>query len=249
MGSCLCLRKSELIVENEGAVTTTTFEPTPYKWAVINPRPSLTRLLLRQQQHQAKPLALQGVLSAEISHQSNACPTLIPESRYSLTCLEVLEGCTRTPDSPYTSLSFAQQKQDLVNTEINPTAISPQMVGSPGCCLSSPQAGGENERSCLEDHPSSSTFSHVFKSESTFSHITALFGESDESSLYGSPQKPLLQEKLVHRVMKSEPKIRIFSPKYGRVRCSKRLPKKFWASEQETLLQKSPMLQQRQSFQ
>jgi len=246
MGSCLCLRKGELICEDEADVTTTTFEPTPYKWAVINPRPSLTRLLLRQQQHQTKQLALPGVLSAEISHQSNAyplCPTLISEPRYSLTCLEVLEGCTRLPDSPYASF-FDQQKQELVNSEINPAGSSPQMVGLPGCCLSSP-----HERSCLEDHPSSSTFSHVFKSESTFSHITAEFGESDESSIYESPEKPLLQEKLVHRAMKSEPKIRIFSPKYGRMRCSKRLPKKFWASEQETLLQKSPILEKRQSFQ
>jgi len=251
MGSCLCLRKSELIVENEDAVTTTTFEPTPYKWAVINPRPSLTRLLLRQQQHQAKQLAQEGVLSAEISQQSNVyplCPTL-PESRYSLTCLEVLEGCSRKPDILDSSLSFHQQKQELVNTEVRSAGISPQMVGSPACSLSSPQRIGENERSPLEDQLSSSTFSQGFKSESTFSHITAEFGESDESSFYGSPQKPLLQEKLLHRAMKSEPRMRIFSPKYGRMRCSKRLPKKFWASEQEALLHKSPMLQQRQSFQ
>jgi len=254
MGSCLCLRKSELIVEDEAAVTTTTFEPTPYKWAVINPRPSLTRLLLRQQQHQGKQLAQEGVLSVEISPQSTVYPlgpTPIPES-HSLTCLEVLEGCSRDPDYLDYSLSCDQQKQELINTEVRSGRISPQMVGSPVCSISSPQRGGENERSSLEDQLSSSTFSHGFKSESTFSHITAEFGESDESSLYGSPQKPLLQEighyQRARSPMQAEPRRRIFSPKYG-IRCSKRLPKKLWASEQEMLLQKSPMFQQRQSFQ
>jgi len=252
MGSCLCLRKSELIVETEDdEASTPSFEPTPYKWAVINPRPSLQRLLCRQQQHQTNQLASQEELNVGVHEYLNNHPfnaTHIPSS-YSLTCLDVLEAYSRNPGSNAldASLSLVQQKQEKVNNTEKSTGISPQIVGSPAWS-SSPQAAGPNERSCVEDQLSSSTFSHIFKSESTFSHITAEFGESDESSLCGSPRKPLLQEKMLYRENQPEPKIRIFSPKYGKLRCSQRLSKKFWASEQEALLQKSPTPQQRQSF-
>jgi len=256
MGSCLCLRKSELIVENENEddeASTASFEPTPYKWAVINPRPSLQRLLCRQQQHQTNQLASQEELNVGVHEYLNNHPfsvTHIPES-YCLTCLDVLEAYSRNPESYALDASpnSVQQKQNQeeVSNQDKSTGISPQMVGSPAWS-SSPQAAGQNERSCVEDQLSSSTFSHIFKSESTFSHITAEFGESDESSLCGSPRKPLLQEKMLYRENQPEPKIRIFSPKYGKLRCSQRLSKKFWASEQEALLQKSPTPQQRQSF-
>lgn len=246
MGSCLCLRISALIAENEDVATVSFESAPPYKWAVINPRPSLGRLLRREHQHQVKQLAPKGEFNLDPQHLSTHPSCAIPstESHRSLTCLDVLEAYSRKSDDLDTTMNFFEQK--WVSSQDKSASISPQVDGSPPC-VSRLQRGDESEHSCLEDQRSS-LYSNIYKSESTFSHITAELGESDESSLCGSPQMPLLQEKLVHHASKLEPKICMFSPKYGKLRSSKRLSKKYWTSERETLLQKSLIPEQCRSF-
>jgi len=227
MGSCLCLRLSEHVVDDED-------DAAPYKWAVINPRPSLARLR-GQQQCQTQQQVSEREL---IMDQYN--PTGDHSTAYtrSLTCLEILEQCSRKSEDFDSYLSHFQQKEFCSREKS--TGIPSQIVGSPVASILTPHQGEGNERSCFDDQPLSSTLGHVFKSESTFSNITTELGESDKSSSCGSPKKPLVEKKYVHRANEQEPKFRKFSPKYSKLRISKQLPSKYCASEQETLLQKSP---------
>jgi len=242
MGTCNCLRVSEQIIDKEDDVDFNTIESLPYKWAVINPRPSLAGLH-RQQQHQIEQPVPQGNLIVDQKHPTTNHSTVYHRS---VTCLEMLEFCSKESHDLDSSLNFFQQKK-LCSYEKS-TELPSQIAGSRAACISTPQKGEEEERTCLDDQPPSSTFCHVFKSESTFSNITAELGESDKSSLCGSPQKPQLKEKSLHCTNEPERKIRMFSPKYCKMRIAKRLANKYCASEQETLLQKSPLPQQYQSF-
>jgi len=243
MGACLCLRLGEHIIDKEDDASFNTIESGPYKWAVINPRPSSARLH-RQQQHQIKQPVSQGLLIVDHQHPTNADHSTVYHG--SLTCLEILELCSRNINDLDSSPNYFQQKELCWHEKSNEIPL--QIAGSPAACISTSEKGEENERSCVDDQPSSSTFCHVFKSESTFSNITAELGDSDKSSLCGSPQEPLLEEKFTHRAKEPEPKFRMFNPKYSKLRILKRLSNKNCASEQETLLQKSPLPQQCQSF-
>jgi len=242
MGACHCSRGSDHIVDKEDDARVNIIESPPYRWAVINPRPSLARLH-RQQQHQIEQPVPQGTFFVDQQHPNTNHSTVYHRS---LTCLEMLELCSRKSHDLDSSLNFFQH-EELCSREKS-IEIPSQIVGSPTGSISTPQKSEEKERCCLDDQPSSSTFCHVFKSESTFSNITAELGESDKSSSCGSPQKPLLEEKFVHRANEPERKFRMFNPKYSKFRISKRFTNKYCASEQQTLLQKSPLPQQCQSF-
>merc|ERR1719419_1176910 len=126
MGSCICMNKSDLIFENDDVVTA--LRHTPYRWAVINPRPSVSRLILRQQQDQSKRYALhQDVPYSELYESFNICSQ---ESHYPLTCLEVLDSISVKSD---TSLEVVQQEQEEeVKSTDNSIAGIPRQLGSPG---------------------------------------------------------------------------------------------------------------------
>lgn len=244
MGSCLCCRKNKLIGDYDDVVITKNLESTPYRWAVIKPRPSLSRLPHRQQQHQIKLLSLHDKPFEEIPEQqvcttNPLCATLLPKS-HSMTCLDVLEAYSRKSDELDPSLNFIEPK--WVSSWDEAGGISSHTRGLPAP-ISTQERVYENEPKCLQDQQSYSTFFDILKSEST----TAEVGLSDQSSLFGSPQKPLHQEKVVHRAIMPEPKTRIFSRRFGKYSVSKRLSNKYWASERETLLQRSSV-QQCQSF-
>jgi len=240
MGACHCSRLSKQIIAKEDDASVNTIESRPFKWAVITPRPSVARLH-RQQQLQIEQLVPQGNFIVEQQHPTTDHSTVY---HHSLTCLEMLEFCARKSQDLDSSLNFFQQKE--LSSNAKSTEILSQIIGSPAACTSTPQNGEQKERS--GDQLSSSTFCHVFKSESTSSNITAELGESDKSSSCGSPQKPLLKEKFLHRANGPESKFRVFRPKYSKMWISKRLSSKYCASEQETFLQKYPLHQQCQSF-
>jgi len=237
MGSCICLRKSDLIVEND--VVVTALRHAPYKWAVINPRPSMARSIPRQQQEQARQCGLyQEILSKELS-RPNSCPTTTEES-YPLTCLEVLDSISQKSDLLHTELKIVQQEQEDVTSQDRFADGVSMQFGSPGSSFKSRSllGGYDNDR----EERRLSSFSHT-TTESFFSHGTAEFGESDESSRRGSPsllQPDVPAAKCSQFYIKPVTRKRLFSPRIRKLRCSHRLSKRYWANEKESLLQRSP---------
>jgi len=244
MGSCLCFRKCKLIGDHDDVVIAKNFESAPCRWAVINPRPSLSRLLHRQQQHQIKFVPrhdepFEEIRQEQLRKTHSLCATLLPKPR-SMTCLDVLEAYSRQSNELDSSLNFLEPKG--VSSKDKSAGISLDK-DNPLACISTQERPDENEPDCLEDQRTSLTCFDIFKSDSTVE-----VGLSDQSSLFGSLQKPPHQEKLVHCAIMQEPKTRMLSNKWGKFNISKRLSNKYWVSEQERLLQKSPTVQQYQAF-
>jgi len=178
MGSCFCMRKSNLIIEEQNIADE--LKHKPYRWAVINPRPSGNSFAIYHEQAQPKQVALQRVSSYFY---------LKSESQYPWTCLDMLNLSPKKFNELATTGQSTQQGQEVMSTKsIVETGVSLQNR-SP---LNSPKPLGEYWNKYLDD-ATGAAFSR--NKHSAFLDSIVVVGESD-SSPDGTPQKYLVKQNL-----------------------------------------------------
>lgn len=106
MCSCFCISKRNSIIDKQNAVDD--LKHKPYRWAVINPRPSGNSVRLQQEQVHPK----------QVTSQEESCSfEFKSESHFALTGLEMLELTTTNCNELLTPGGSAQQEQEVMSTK------------------------------------------------------------------------------------------------------------------------------------
>merc|ERR550534_1864366 len=109
------LCKSNLLVQDD--VVVSTLAPTPYRWAVINPRPSVSGAVLSYYQGHYKECGYQTTAGSSIYQPPIFSPSKVQEAPPALTCFDILESICQESELSGGQLQMVQQTQEEVKTE------------------------------------------------------------------------------------------------------------------------------------